>query len=214
MRCAPKIVRHGPYDDDFTLLRFVYITVFDSPASSPSNHPIASDLSGQLRLTSSLYSTILPDPRTTQSFKMKSFFTYLTIASAFSPLALAAPASDSALNKRLTAADGPAALARMDTLFTDITRYTATISTPPTLQTFLSSLTDKPYRLHSGCLPQGAYRSRKGHNQRNLQISCWFHQFSRCRRYFRREEPSQARDCYGQAPGPSYRSSCRVGFDY
>ncbi|KAK4695627.1 hypothetical protein P7C71_g2153, partial [Lecanoromycetidae sp. Uapishka_2] len=59
---------------------------------------------------------------------MKSFFTYLAVASAFSPLAFAAPASDNTLNKRLGPADGPAALATLDTLFTGITQHTAIIN--------------------------------------------------------------------------------------
>lgn len=59
---------------------------------------------------------------------MKSVFTCLAIASSFAPLALAAPAPDNVLAKRLSPADEPAAIARMDTLFTDITRYTAVIN--------------------------------------------------------------------------------------
>jgi protein subunit release factor A len=60
---------------------------------------------------------------------MKSFFTYLAVASSFAPLAFAAPASDNALVERaLSPADEPAALARMETLFTTVTKYTAVIN--------------------------------------------------------------------------------------
>ena len=59
---------------------------------------------------------------------MKSFFTCLAFASSLASLAFAAPAIDNALVKRLGPTDEPAALARMDTLFSDITKFTAVIS--------------------------------------------------------------------------------------
>ena len=60
---------------------------------------------------------------------MKSFFTYLAIVSCFASLAIAAPASDNApVERALSPADEPAALARMETLFTTVTKYTAVIN--------------------------------------------------------------------------------------
>ena len=61
---------------------------------------------------------------------MKYFFTCLATASSFASLAFAAPASDNPLAKRIGPSNKHAALARMDTLFKDITQHTAVISRP------------------------------------------------------------------------------------
>ena len=75
---------------------------------------------------------------------MKSFFTYVALAASFSPFAFAAPTSENALVGRQTPADAPAALARMQTLFTSITPYTGKISTSPSP----SQTPSLPYSLH------------------------------------------------------------------
>lgn len=59
---------------------------------------------------------------------MRSFFTYLALASASLPLAFTAPTSENAPAHRPTPADAPAALARVTELFTSVTQYTAVIS--------------------------------------------------------------------------------------
>ena len=62
---------------------------------------------------------------------MKSFITYVALAASFSPFAFTAPTTEFSLVGRQTPADAPAALARMQTLFTSITPYTGQISTSP-----------------------------------------------------------------------------------
>lgn len=74
---------------------------------------------------------------------MKSFFTYVALAASFSPFAFAAPTSDFALVGRQTPADAPAALARMQTLFTSITPYTGKINSTAASLTPDSSEADK-----------------------------------------------------------------------
>ena len=60
---------------------------------------------------------------------MKSFFIYLALVSSLASLAFAAPASDNVLvGRALSPADEPAALARMEILFTTVTKYTAVIN--------------------------------------------------------------------------------------
>jgi len=62
---------------------------------------------------------------------MKTFsFSSLALATSIISLATAAPAPDNALVQRQTHADAPAALAIVNQLFTDVTKYTAVISTP------------------------------------------------------------------------------------
>ena len=60
---------------------------------------------------------------------MKFSFTTLALAASFSPFAFAAPTSENALVGRQTSADAPAALARMQELYSSITPHTAAIST-------------------------------------------------------------------------------------
>lgn len=60
---------------------------------------------------------------------MKFSFNTLALAASFSPLAFAAPTSENALVSRQTSADAPAALARMQELYSSITPHTAAIST-------------------------------------------------------------------------------------
>ncbi|MCJ1277621.1 hypothetical protein MMC21_005435 [Puttea exsequens] len=59
---------------------------------------------------------------------MKSFITILALAGSLSPFALGAPSSKNILSKRLGPTDEPGAIARMETLFTDVQQYTGAIN--------------------------------------------------------------------------------------
>ncbi|KAK0508779.1 hypothetical protein JMJ35_009055 [Cladonia borealis] len=114
-----------------------------SISQSISNHLTFSNVSNNHSKYPRPKAQPYPPKANPNPLNMKFIVPYLALAASFSPFAFTAPTSENALVGRQTPADAPAALARLQTLFTSITPYTGQINSTAASLTPSSSEADK-----------------------------------------------------------------------